>query len=90
MWRGGVMMAECTITKINDLTEQSLFVFICISLTANIENDSPIFFFILVTGNIIIMPLEVGFIVISFNPPSMNNTKIVSVLATLAPVIVES
>jgi hypothetical protein len=37
------MMAESTITKINDLTEQSLFVFICISLTANIENDSPIF-----------------------------------------------
>jgi len=36
-------VAEIAITKTNDLAQQSLFVFICISLTANIENDGPIF-----------------------------------------------
>jgi hypothetical protein len=50
------MVAESTITKMNDLTEQSLFVLICVSLTADIENDSPIFF---VKGCMIIMTLEV-------------------------------
>jgi hypothetical protein len=43
MWCCGVVVADSTVTKTNDLAEQSLFVFICISLTANIENDSPIF-----------------------------------------------
>jgi hypothetical protein len=56
MWCDGVTMAESTITKTNDLAEQSLFVFICISLTANIGSDSSIVF---VQGSIVIMPLEV-------------------------------
>ena len=37
------MTAGCAITKTNDLAEQSVFVFISISLTANIENGSPTF-----------------------------------------------
>jgi hypothetical protein len=56
MWRGGVMMVESTITITNDLAEQSLFVFICISLTANIQNDGSI---VSVQGSNVIMPLEV-------------------------------